>query len=237
VARPSRRFIYALVLLVVGVGSFASAARAQTFSDAQAYRYRKTVDADIGTRSYIAGTGGISSGEVVASIQMSPPNSSDTYGGIQIGELSNTNDFSGNCGSGVTVVFTEWTTDGSHYTCGRTSGIHAFGNGGLFAVVNTSGSLWSTYWNSNLYKSGPSGLNFTHATPFINAEVYQNDQTQPKPTYSVTWGPSGYTAWQHMDSSADGYVTIDYSLGEDLCLTKCYNLGGTPSPTTISWAG
>ncbi len=80
-ARPSLRFIYALVLLVVGVGSFASAARAQTFSDAQAYRYRKTVDADIGTRSYIAGTGGISSGEVVASIQMSPPNSSDTYGG------------------------------------------------------------------------------------------------------------------------------------------------------------
>jgi hypothetical protein len=152
---------------------------------------------------------------------------------MQIGEVDTSSSSTMDCGSNVTGVFVETETSGGNYVCPKTNGIAAFGNGGLFAVAHAPSGGLEAFWNSNVFY-GPIDVGFSAGYSIARAE---SRWTSSGPTYNMTWGPSGQTAWQ-FKTDGGSYQTINVSSGvQNAPPLDVWHLGGTPSPFTIYYSG
>lgn len=126
----------------------------------------------------------------------------------------------------------------SNGICPKTSAINAFGDGGLFAVAVGSNG-WEAYRNSTSYYNPPP-LHFSSGWSIARAEA-RVDPTSSGPSYAITWGPSGHTAWQ-FKTATQGYTTINTSLvieNDDIDTDgdSDWSLQGSPSPFNLNWGG
>ncbi len=216
-----------LVLVVCGGLAFASNASS---SQGDAVNGGSTWN---GARVNITGSGTLGSTSAlwatVAIQNCDPQSCSPLYpgpaGGYQVGEHDSTSNYTDDCGTGIIGVVAERLPVNGYYACNPYFG--TWGSNQRFAEVYVSGSGWQGYENGTKI-DGPYSLGYTGGWTIARGE-YEN--TAPS-SYSFTWGPSGYTAWQASTNNGSSYTTLLTSTAESN--GSGWTIGSAPSPFTIS---
>jgi hypothetical protein len=187
----------------------------------QGGKYRGS-GSDAGSRANITGTSTVpSTGGVIATVRVQNVSSD---GLIQFGHIKHGSSFTSNCGPAGTIGYmVERKAVGGSYLCNAFFG--SFGSNQKFSVLHVSGSGWNAYLNGSKI-DGPYALGFTSGLAFAVGEY---NGTAPS-SYSMTFGPSGGTAWQY---------TVDRTNWITISSATNFNDGGwiissLPSPFSIS---
>lgn len=179
---------------------------------------------DAGSRASITGTAGVpSNGGVIATVR-AQSSTTDPNGGLyQIGHIKEGASFTSDCGTNTIGFMAERRAVGGAFLCNAIFGV--FGSNHKFSALHVSGAGWEGFIDG-VKNDGPYALGFTSGYAYAVAEYNGGVPT----SYSMTWGPSGFTPWEY---------TLDGTTWNTVDLSSTFNdggwiIGGTPSPFTIS---
>lgn len=207
----------------LAVALIVAAVMAPSALASQGGKYRGS-GSDAGSRANITGTASVpSTGGVIATVRTQSGFTSSS-GLIQFGHLKHGSSFSSNCGPAGTIGYmVERRAVSGSYLCNAFFG--SFGSNQKFSVLHVSGSGWNAYLNGSKI-DGPYALGYTSGYAIAVGEY---NGSAPS-SYSMTFGPSGYTPWQ---------TTLDRTNWFDITSATNFNDGGwsitnLPSPFSIS---
>ena len=187
VPRLRRGFVF-LVIFIGGMGAAAPA-----FASQGGY-HTGTTECD-GSRASIQGSVTLTGTSLaIGSVRVQSSFTSNA-GLIQAGHIKETSTFVSDCGAGTVGFFVERRPVGGTFRCNAFFG--AFGSNQQFAVKHVSNGWVATLNGNNL--DGPfGGLGFSQGRAFSVGEYLGIAPT----AYSMTFGPSGSTAWQRLLSGS-----------------------------------